>query len=247
MNKTELENLYLELFSKLWNNFMFYISKDIFDLDLINKIEDIENVDMLFDKLLIFDQAFGVVEFNPKKDNTKYLKKPGELSEIIFYLLEHKSKSKDYELSYIIDKYYEQAECLFYLTKLLNSNVHSIEKLDIQTKGIFSLQYMFYKKHLEEFIRNFYPSQKDLPSNKRNTLNLIETNFKSVSDNINIVDTNKESQIKTDRVTEIINIFKNHKLNKDLNNASVVQKRAPLITEKEAEEALLKSIFNISK
>ena len=244
MDKTDLEILHFELYSKLWNNLLFYIPKDIIDLDVIKKIEGLKNIDAFFDRIIILDEQVGFMHFDPNKDKTKYLKKTPELSEIIFLLLENKSKLKDFELSYILDKHYEQTASLFYLTNWLNSNLHHFKKLDINTKGLFKLQFLFYKKHLEEIITNFYPSRQDLPHNKFNTLDLIETNFKTVSKNINPNTSNILSQIENHRASEIINIFRKYEQNKE-HKIPIEIKKAPLLSEKEAEQVLLKSIFNI--
>ena len=49
MNNTDLEALQLKLTSKLWSNLLFYIPKDIIDLDIIKKLGYIEYKDAFFD------------------------------------------------------------------------------------------------------------------------------------------------------------------------------------------------------
>lgn len=240
MNKTDLQSLNYKLNAKLWSNLLFFIPNSFFDLEEIKKLDFEKFKDFFFNKLIVLDYNQGPLHFSLKKDNTRYLKKTSELREIIFLLLEKKGELKDYELSYVLDKHFEQAECMFYITNWLNLNKHQLDDLHSNTSGMFLIQFNSYKKHLEDFIRNFYPKKELLPHKKFNTLELIEANFKDLTNNVKLSPSNLD--IQSVKAKEIFNEFLKQNKKEQI---KVKPKKKTLITEQKAESALLKTIFNI--
>jgi len=247
MNKTDLQSLNYKLNAKLWSNLLFFIPNSFFNLEDIKKLDFEKFKDFFFNKLIVLDYSQGPLHFSPKIDNTRYLKKTSELGEIIFLLLEKKGELKDYELSYILDKHFEQAECMLKITNWLNLNKHQLDDLDSNTSGLFLIQFNSYKKHLEDFIRNFYPNKELLPHKKFNTLELIEANFKDLTNNVKISPSNLNTSnldIQSVKAKEIFTEFLKQNQN-EKEQIKVKPKKKTLITEQEAESAILKTIFNI--
>ncbi|WP_055448557.1 hypothetical protein [Lacinutrix mariniflava] len=243
MINTDLHTLHLRLVEKLWDNLLFFIPLDSDILEIIKESDLIKYKDLLFNRLSILDYKKGAFHYDKTEDSTKYVKKGKSLSEIIFLLLEKKNNLKDYEFSYIIDKHFEQAESSLYITNWLNSNLHFLDNLDTTTKGLFQIQFTLHKKHLEEFVRNFYPNKNHLPHNKANTFQLIEANFRDITKNIKLPPLNlKSSNSQTENSKSIV-YFNELKKEKEQTNKSF--KKKPLVTEEEARKMILKTVFNV--
>lgn len=243
MINTDLNILHLGLVEKLWDNLLFFIPLDSDILEIIKESDLINYKDIIFNKLSFVDYNNGVFHYNKLNDGGKFLKKGKSLSEVIFLLLEMKNDLKDYEFSYIIDKHFEQAESLLYVTNWLNSNLHFLDNLDTTTKGLFQIQFTLHKKHLEEFVRNFYPNKNHLPHNKANTFQLIEANFRDITKNIKLPPLNLKSSNSQTEYSKSIVYFNELKKEEEQTNKS--SKKKPLVTEDEARKMILKTVFNV--
>ncbi|WP_299385843.1 hypothetical protein [uncultured Lacinutrix sp.] len=240
MSKTDLNILYNELIIKLRNDFVFFIPKAVLDIDIPNKLKLRleQSIDLLFDNVLIIKLRKGTFLFDSKEDTLRFLKKHEELSEIIFTLLEKKNELQDFQFSYILDKYFKQIESLFYIVNWLSLNIEKLDPKDLKFKGLFISQHEYYKQHLEDFIRNFYPDKTHIPDSKFDILKHIELNFKDLT-NIPF-----NSEILPEKTKDVFTTLINEK-QKEVKQVKVKVKKKVLVTEQEAEDFILRTVFNI--
>ncbi len=249
MSKLDLHKTYTELSFKTWNNLVFFVPNIFFELETLDESTK-EMLKNTFDqKLLIVGEPMNIYEYDFDNDGTKYINQMTNLGKILFDLLQLKSQLKDFEFSYLLDQYYVQAECCLSVTNWIKNNANQIQNLDNKVRGIFNIQFNTYRKHFEDFIKQFYPNPELMPEDRLNVLQLIKTNFKNIKSNINLPTqeisglNNKEHPINDkaffDNLLEQTTKYKARK--------TELSKQKVLITEQQAEKAILSQIFNIQE
>ena len=189
--------------------------------------------------IFVFDKYVGPMAYNSKRDHKTILLKSGGLEKNIFELLEKRSQSEHSEFQYVLNKYFEQAWCILYITNWLNNNLSEIVPINDKIKGLFHIQYLHHKKHFETLLKLFYPSKDTIPLDSFNAAHIIETYFNDITKIFE----------KTNNITsnDSISITQSEKPLNNINGGGVIHKKEPLITQKEAEKDLLKTIFNIEQ
>ena len=228
MDNTELHTFCNNLISKIWSNVIFFIIKDNIPVDISEKIEPIIELD-IWNKLFVVDYTLGPVVYQKGIDKNGILLKGSELEQIIFILFEKKNTLKTHEFNYVFEKYFEQLDCLLYLTNWLQNNLNYIDETDEEVLGLFKIQFLNFKKHFKEVVKHFFPNKLDLPPTRFDAFSIIEDNFGNLSQSIK-----NKTLPKLDFNYENNSIKKTSKI-----------KKTPLISEEEADKAVLKSIFNI--
>jgi hypothetical protein len=233
MSKPSLHEFYLSLIPNLVTELFFMIPKKDIREDIIEKLDFLKTTD-IFNKIYVMDYYQGPMEYKKGRNNKHLLLKGNDLNENIFRLLEKKSEVKSHEFDYVLEKYFELAECLFYITNWMNTNLTLVVQADDDAIGIFYLQSINYKKHFEILVKNFYPTKDVIPKGNFNALELVETYFPDIS-----------SQYNKPKETLLIVPTALEKA-QDKNSAQQKKtKKQPLITDREAEDMLLKRIFNL--
>lgn len=250
MSKLDLHKTYTELSFKTWNNLVFFVPNIFFELETLDESTK-EMLKNTFDqKLLIVGEPMNIYEYDFDTDGTKYINQMTNLGKILFDLLQLKSQLKDFEFSYLLDQYYVQAECCLSVTNWIKNNTNQIKNLDNKVRGIFNIQFNTYRKHFEDLIKQFYPNPELMPEDRLNVLQLIKTNFKSIKSNITVpnqeiseLNNTKEHPINTkaffDNLLEQTTKYKARK--------TELPKQKVLVTEQQAEKAILSQIFNIQE
>tara|TARA_R110000751_G_scaffold7805_3_gene31475 strand:+ start:1309 stop:2061 length:753 start_codon:yes stop_codon:yes gene_type:complete len=250
MSKLDLHKTYTELSFKTWNNLVFFVPNIFFELETLDESTK-EMLKNTFDqKLLIVGEPMNIFEYDFDNDGTKYINQMSNLGKILFDLLQLKSQLNEFEFSYLLDQYYVQAECCLSVTNWIKNNANQIQNLDNKVRGIFNIQFNTYKKHFEDFIKQFYPNPELMPEDRLNVLQLIKTNFKSIKSNItepnqeiSELNNTKEHPINTkaffDNLLEQTTKYKARK--------TELPKQKVLVTEQQAEKAILSQIFNIQE
>ncbi|WP_452223519.1 hypothetical protein [Lacinutrix chionoecetis] len=238
MNNKDLNTFYNKLTTKLKNDLVFFIPKAILDKNTLKTIEIEENLSMLFDNVLIIELNNGAFIFDSIEDLSRCIRKPEELTEIIFLLLEKKDALQDFQFSFIVDKYFEQVEFLFYITNWFSLNIEKLDNADFKFKGLFKTQQKYYKQHLEDFIRNFYPNKTYIPKDKLDLLKLIKVNFKDLTN------TSLNKEILPEKTKEIFTNLIDEK-QKEVKQTKIKPIKKVLVTEEESEKFILRTVFNI--
>ena len=233
MNKLSLHQFYLSLIPNLVSELFFFIPKNEIREDIIEKLDFLQTTN-IFNTLYVVDYYKGPMTYKKGRVNKRLLLKESDLDKNLFSLLEKKSEVKAHEFNYVLDKYFELAECLFYITNWMNNNINQIIQADDSSTGIFYMQSLTYKKHFEILIKNFYPTKDIIPKGNYNALELIETYFPDITSQYN-----KTKEPPTIVPTSL------EKVQKEKQPPLKQTKKPPLITETEAEQILLKQVFNL--
>lgn len=251
MSKLDLHKLYTELSFKTWNNLVFFVPNIFYELETLDDSSK-EMLKNTFDqKLLIVGEPMNIYEYDFDTDGTKYMNQMTNLGKIIFDLLQLKSQLNEFEFSYLLDQYYVQAECCLSVTNWIKNNSNQIQNLDNKVSGIFNIQFNTYRKHFEDFIKQFYPNPELMPEDRLNVLQLIKTNFKNIKSNIDVPISEEISGLNTKNEHPINNsaFFDNllEQTTKYKTRKTELPKQKVLITEQQAEKAILSQIFNIQE
>ncbi|WMI64770.1 hypothetical protein RBH94_11945 [Aestuariibaculum sp. YM273] len=238
MNRTELQETYLELLKHLWVEFVFYIP------DTPIFIEALKHIDLFtnkrhFNTVFVLDYYKGPIFLKEDRDNSKTILKNAALEQNIFELLKKRGELETYEFNYILEKYLEQIEALSYIANWLAENLITFIKYDSNISGLFKLQQTNYQAHLNTFIQHFSSKKgigKDHNPDLENLLKAHYTNLKNVISKGQKVELN--SSLQEDKLTDTETTQNTTKIRSKI-------KKQPLISQDEAEISILKSVFKV--
>lgn len=241
MNKTALETFYNGLLPILWEELVFYIPDHIMTNQVLENYEKFD-FQKFHNKILVVDYIEGPIVHDSERDNSRAILKAASLKKNIHQLLSKRADSDAAEFNYILEQYYEQAECLYYVTEWLQDNLAQVLPLDDTVKGLFRMQLNYHKAHFETVLKHFYPKREDVPKGNHNLAEILESHFPKLSEQYGI---EKKQIAKPDTlIREEVLTEKPHVLSTKEPTPKKAKKQ-PIITEKEAETMLLKRIFNI--
>lgn len=236
MGKKSLEKFNSTLVGNLLNELLFYIPENELTKELVSKLENIDTKG-IFNNVFIMDKMQGPINY--KKDAiNKALLKTSMLQDNMYLLLKKKRKLSEQEFSFVFNNYFELAEFCFYITTWFHSDLetNTAVKLNKPLSGMFQLQYQGYKKHFEKLVKHFYPQREHLPKGNFNVKTTIEKHFPEL---IKKYDTDAVIAINKNRTGT------NSNQTEESKKKNTTTKKLPLITTIEAEQFLLKSVFNV--
>ncbi len=237
-----LEILYKNLISKLWEELLFFIPDNEISNEFLENHEEIE-FEKFRNKIIVIDYYKGPILYKTDRDNNLIILKNSSLKKSIRQLLNAKANFDEQEFSYLLELYYEQVECLYFITNWLNKNITQVLPQEDTILGLFKLQYNFHKSHFETILKQFYPDMHSLPKGNFNIGKSLESSFPHVSklfytrDTQNVIPGVSNLQ---EELHENLPTSTNKKTQRSKN------KKPPLISDSEAETILLKRIFNIN-
>lgn len=241
MNNTPLEILYKNLISRLWEELLFFIPEDEISNDFLENHEEIK-FEKFRNKIIVIDYYKGPTLYETDRDNNLITLKSSTLKKSTRQLLNAKANFNEQEFSYILELYYEQVECLYFITNWLNKNITQVLPQEDTILGLFKIQYNFHKSHFETILKQFYPDMQSLPKGNFNIGKSLESSFPHVSKLFYIRDTQNVipgvSNLQ-EELHENLPTSTNKKTQRSKN------KKLPLISDSEAETILLQRIFNI--
>ncbi|WP_166963273.1 hypothetical protein [Yeosuana marina] len=243
MSKQTLHQFYLDLIPNLLNELFFFLSKNEIREDIIEKVDFFKKYDVL-DKVYVIDYYQGPIEYKKGRNNNRVLLKGSNLEQNIFNLIEKRSEANKQEFDYVLNKYFELVEYLFFATNWMNTNLAQIVQTDDTVIGLFHLQFMNYKKHFEALVRQFYPNREAIPKGNFNAHEIIETYFPDVLKSLEQNNSLKSNINNAEKKTTELNNATHLATTTDKKTKSTDKK--VLITEEEAEKILLKTFFNIN-
>ena len=256
MNEQSLDIFFDKLVQVLIRDIAFYIPSAIIPANLLENLKD-QIEEGFLDQISILDIPNGFGVFENEEFNERLILKRTLLEKNIFQLLKKKKELDDFEFNYILGKYFEQVEFYCVIVHWLNINLSFYHKNEIDsiTIGCFELQNEFYKSHFVELVNLFYPSQPIQLKKEYDLSELLKVYFPDLiarygqgkglmfQTTIDIPqqeftelqrDNLKEEKIAIEKNIDIINSKPKKKIKKE-----------PLITEKEVEDFLLSTVFNI--
>ncbi|WNH11149.1 hypothetical protein [Thalassobellus suaedae] len=247
MSKKSLHKFYLDLIPNLITELFFFLPEKEIRVDIIEKLDFLKNQNVL-NKVYVFDHYVGPMEYKKGRSNKNIFLKSGKLEQNIFRLVEKKSEVKKQEFYYVLNKYFELVETLFYMTNWMNTNLVQVVKKDDGIIGLFHVQFLNFKKHFEELVRNFYPNREAIPKGNFNAHEIIETYFPDITKSFkpatnSVIVPNFKARTKSVELNHIENTT-TPPLPPPLQKADKKDKKQ-LVTEEEVEKLLLETFFNI--
>lgn len=237
MGEKSLEKFNSALIGNLLNELLFYIPENKITKELVTKLENIDTKG-IFNKVFIMDKIQGPIKY--RKDSiSKALMKTSMLEENMYLLLKKQRKLDEQEFSFVFNKYFELAEFCFYITNWFHTDLESNTaiKLDNQLSGLFLMQHQGYKKHFEKLVKHFYPKKEHLPSGNFNVEKTIEKYFPELLKKYTVEKSERKS---------IVNTHNESEPNTDSQKQVAKEKKQPIISDNDAEQFLLKSVFNVN-
>ncbi|MGJ5641397.1 hypothetical protein [Formosa sp. S-31] len=239
-----LQDFYNSLLSNLYIELLFFVSDAEHTRLIIDKIEAFKDMNF-YKEAYIIDYFKGPVPYNRAETNF-VLQKPIKLEENIFKLLRAKHEVSEFEFNYILDKYFEQVDCVCYICHWLLENLHIIQNDQSEMQNLFNLQHVYYKKHFETLIKQFYKDESVIPYSNYNKSKQLEASIFDFIKGESKGNTAPKFPALLGQDVSETNVAKPNVLATTSEKGPKKRsKKEPLITEKVAEKELLRSIFNI--
>ncbi|MBP8792923.1 MAG: hypothetical protein KBE41_05725 [Lutibacter sp.] len=258
MDKKSLDANFDILIKTTINHVAFYIPSAIFSKNSLTSIKG-QIPDNFLDDLTILNVHLGFCVFEKQLFNDLIVKKPKLLENNIFLLLQLKKELDDFEFNYILKKYFEKVEFYTAIAEwlFLNLTKYNKKNIDTTTIGLFGIQSATYKTHFIELIDHFYQKTQIQLKDYYNLPELILVLIPDLlsrlelygSDFTNLPPTEiQQPEISTENTksTATTNTTVATVAVATVNQLKAKAKKKPLVSEKEAEEFLLSTVFNLS-
>ncbi|WP_170309803.1 hypothetical protein, partial [Seonamhaeicola maritimus] len=215
----------------------FFIPETQIPKDIIEKL-DVFKKHIGLNTVYVIDYHKGPMLYTSDRDAIEITIKSSKLEKNLFNLVEKKSAANPIEFTYILDKYFELVETLFYITDWMYTHLATHIKDVTHVKDLFYLQFVYYKKHFEAVVKTFYPNRAAIPKGNFNAHKMMDTYFSDINNSLKVIATAPE----TSNV-----IVQNKSLHTTIKTSKKPAKKVkkPLVTEVEAERLLLHTFFNI--
>ncbi|WP_324025428.1 hypothetical protein QSV08_19805 [Maribacter sp. BPC-D8] len=241
MNNTPLEILYKNLISRVWEELLFFIPDNEISNDFLENNEEIE-FEKFRSKIIVIDYYKGPTLYETDRDNNLITLKDSTLKKSTRQLLNAKANFNEQEFSYILELYYEQVECLYFITNWLNKNITQVLPQQDSILGLFKLQHNYYKSHFETILKQFYPDMQSLPKGNFNIGKSLESSLPHLSK----LFYSRDKQNVIPEVSDLQEVrHENLPTSTNKKTQRSKNKKLPLISDSEAETILLQRIFNI--
>ena len=245
MSDQSLETFFDKLVEVLLKDVGFYIPSELIPTHLLKEMSD-KIPNGFLDQLSILDISGGFGVFELEEFNNRLILKRTLLEKNIFKLLKKKKELDTDEFYYILDRYLDQVEfyCAIANWLSVNLSVYHKNEVNVHTIGSFELQNEFYKSHFIELINLFYPSETIQLKEYYDLSELLKVYLPDLIARFDKA--NNELLVNSD-----IDLFQ-HEFKKDQDKmtkekkTTKKRKKEPLVSDQEAEEFILKSVFNIS-
>ncbi|MDO7174262.1 hypothetical protein [Mariniflexile sp. AS56] len=234
MDKTPLETFFSSLIPNLWEELVFFIPAKYIPSEIMENFQN-EAVRKLFNKILVMDTFTGPMLYNKDISNKNIILKVSKLDQNIYALLQEQSNTEASSFNFILEKYYHQVECLYFISHWMQTNLHEAQQIDNNIEGLFQIQANYYKTHLETFLKQFYPNKGSVPKGHFDIVDIIETYLPDISRQY--IKPNEETVNTPEDITQ--------QPTENIKPTPKKTKKQPIITENEAETVLLKSIFKL--
>lgn len=262
MGKKAIAKTYNQLVENIWVNVLFYIPENDLVKGLIKKLKGLEEIDTttIYNKVFVIDAMIGPIELKEDSNFTS-MKKKTMLEDNIYLLLKKKKRLNKLEFEFILDRYFEQVELFFYISKWISEDLKTNTQIKVsdQTRGKLEFQYKHYKTHFESLIKYFYPKLEKLPAGNFDVQATLEKYFPRIIKHAAIESINsiQTENLLREGSKSHINITDAIELTDEDNNSSTKSiqkgkekhssKKQAIITKEQAKQFLLASVFNINE
>ncbi|TBN04453.1 hypothetical protein EYD45_07495 [Hyunsoonleella flava] len=247
MDKETLDQFSWRIASELWDELYFFIPNNDVFLSVLNDIEYFKT-NNIFDTIFVIDQYKGPTLYKADRNKLRVFLKSEKLKRNIYSLLEKQQSLSSNAFKFLLDEYYKQVTFFLYISNWMQQNLKNTIKDKKVPEGIFHYQYNTYKIHMESLVKQFYPKQYDLPKSNLNTIELIDTDFIEIAQDLkknpklNFSKDDIPNKISTDEISLKVN--QNQTQKEVLQQKDKIDKQ-PIIEPSDAEKLLLKKVFKL--
>lgn len=234
-----IEQQFLELREGLYKPLLFFIPKSIFTGDILNSLTQ-EVKHELLDTLMLIKEDGSCYKLNTGPVLFYILQKKNNLDDSILKIFEIKKQLEEREFSFFIQRYLTEVDVYVYLTEWLYTNRGLYKELlsEEQVQSLY-LQQEYLKQHLEALKQHCLKVNSPVKKEKESILNFLKKEIPELEQVISKARLNEidlpEQKKSTTKLTLVAQENKNE--NK--------KQKPERITEKEAEDFLLESVFNV--
>jgi len=217
------EKLRLNLYKPL----IFYIPRSIIPDDKKEYFEA-PRFKNYFNTVVIINQKGRDYELKDEASLYYIMLKQAKLDENIFILLNEKETLNENQFDFLLKKYLIQINFYVLISEWFNRNIAlHIDNLSDEVKNSFQLQYDVFIDHLNHLKSNYFIKEKTTQKQDIDVVKLIEDEFPELNKILN-----HKSKTESNK-----NEFK---------NIAKAKKEMSIITNQEAEDFLLKTVFKVS-
>ncbi len=244
MGKNSLENFCSKLFKNLLEELIFYIpDNEIFNVTI--KAHNLLELKIYFQKVIYMDKMKGPLMYTNDTYKPNMLEKASLLNRNILSLIDKKGKLDLVGFNYVFDKYYEQVQGIYFVATWLNNNerLAMVEQANVRAINKFKSQEQLYEKHLLELNATFKNSKELVSQNNDRIIKNLELQFPVLFKQLKGIDTALEENKNV--IDQLVKEFLKYQKT-SLNNVAIPKSNKKiLITETEAKEFLLETVFGI--
>ncbi len=220
----KLDTTYKALQRNLYKSLIFFIPESIVPVEKKESLE-VKKLQPILNTVIVIDKEGRDRSLDQNPDLLQLFGKTSQLDENMFLLLEEEERLTSNQFNFLIKKYSEQINVFVYVSNWLNENLELyIAKVDDKVKAYFVLQKTAFQNHKELLHQNY--SLNVIPQPKpQEVIEHIENTFNGFD---------KFKTIKEDKEPTSRPVLKNPK------------KKPILITDEQAEDFLLRTVFNVN-
>ena len=233
----------------LIHNLAYYLPREIIPENLLLELKG-KITPKVFNDLSILDVYHGIGEFEVIEFNERIAKKRERFEKTIFELLKKRKELDADEFDYILEKYFRQVEFYVAITNWLQLNTanykHIHKQFDLTTKGSFATQYELFSYHFNELIDRFYKGKElnfkesfTVEELVKNYLQDFLTRFQQAEEGLTADQPTQENQKELLKATTVDSQDRRQQ------NQTKKKKKRPMVTDQEAQDFLLTSVFTV--
>ena len=243
MGRKSLENFCNKLFANLIEEFIFFIPENIFFTSELDS-QNLPAFKSYFQKVIYMDHIKGPLLYNLDRKGPDMIVKSGLLTKNTLGLIENNEQLSSSNFNYILNNYLDQVKGLAFISDWMNDQDRLIEVAGIDSKARvnFNLQSELFEKHLDELSKTFKTGEIMLENNESVIKDLKLQVPKLIEQIKNIGET---QLVQVAMISEFVQSAQKNVTIKPKEVLSGKKLKPILITENEAEEFLLATIFGI--
>lgn len=237
-----IEKRFIELRGNLYKPLLFFIPKSILTQEVLESFGK-EIQEHLLDTLLLIKQDGALYKLNNQPVLYNMFQKKTTLDASVFKIFEIKDQLKSQQFEFFIQRYFTEVDAYLYISDwLYNNRALCKQAINNEIKEAFRSQQQDLKQHLEDLKQHCLTIEEPIKKERSEILDFIQNGIPELkaflTDRKSNKNENQEQEIKAEGKEDIVQI--KNGIKKTIN-----KKKSNRITEKEAEDFLLETMFNI--
>lgn len=243
MGKDSLEKFFMKLNKNLFEELLFYIPEHLIADELLIENNLLE-LKKYFQTVIYMDRMKGPVLLEESKSKLNMILRTSFLEKNIFILLKKKDKESKATFNFILEKYVNQIQGYCFVSKWMADNIETTVVKDLNTKAInsFKEQSECYRIHLADIKSHFQNEEIVVLRESTVSNDSIEEYIPKLMEQIQSLD--EKIDMKTALLDSIVKEVTSEAVKS--NPEKVAQKKKLLISQNEADEFILRTVFNLT-